>query len=65
METFDLIPLYITAKSKDELVKNMFQNNVLHGKHFKYFEICYYEGEWVAWYYGKAGEMMNGNSETA
>ena len=53
METIDLIPMFITAKTKEQLVKQMFLNNVKRGKHLKYFQIERVGSEWVAWNYDK------------
>jgi hypothetical protein len=53
MESIDLIPLFITAKTKEELVRKMFLNNIKRGKHLKYFQIEKIGKQWIAWYYDK------------
>ena len=53
METIDLIPMFITAKTKEALVKEMLLNNARRGKHLKYFQIEKIGKEWIAWFYDK------------
>lgn len=46
-----LIPVYIEAKTKDELMKKMFQTNLLNGKMYN-FQTPMKDGKkWVVWYY--------------
>jgi cellobiose phosphorylase len=51
MNPIDSIPRYITAKTKDELVKKMLQNNAVRGAYLNYFQIQNIDGEWIAWFY--------------
>ena len=44
-------PLFVEAKSKRDLVKAMFNNNMKFSSHFKYFDIQKDGKTWVAWYY--------------
>jgi len=64
METVDLIPYSIAAKTRDALTKAMFLNNIKHGAHFRYFNIEKVGKEWVAWYYRKldVGKLTNGTT---
>lgn len=62
-------PLYIEAKTKDELVKAMLINNMAHSAHFRYFDIQKDGSKWVAWFYADGTthasmlrELMNGTS---
>lgn len=54
------VPIYVTGKSKDDLVSAMIKNNQLYGISFKYFSISYAKGEWVAWFQCDAGVVLTG-----
>ena len=47
----NMIPLYLEAANKDELVEKMLKNNMEHGAHFSYFDIQKEGKKWVAWFY--------------
>lgn len=51
MEMPDIVPTFIEADSKTELVKKMIMNNLSQGKFFRYFDIQKDGKKWVAWYY--------------
>ena len=51
METPDLVPFYLEAGTKDELVALMIRNNLSNQKFYKYFDIQKDGKRWVAWYY--------------
>lgn len=45
------VPLYIKARTADELTLEMARNNRKHGFNLRYFDIQHVEGRWFAWYY--------------
>ena len=47
------IPHYITASTKQDLVKEMFKNNIRYNTRFQYFDIQKDGDLYVAWYYKK------------
>ena len=49
-----LIPFSITAKSRNGLSIAMLKNNQATNTQYKYFDIQYVNGEWVAWFYANA-----------
>jgi len=51
MEKSSLIQVYIEAKSKDELIIEMFKNNQLHSCFFRYSTPQKEGKKWVCWYY--------------
>lgn len=54
------IPLFLTAKTKEELVKVMFKNSQRLSHYVKYFDIQYVDGMWVAWFEFDALKVKNG-----
>lgn len=52
MAKLTLIPLYLEASSKQELVAKMLKNNLSHGMSFKYLSPIKDGKKWVVWYYG-------------
>jgi hypothetical protein len=52
------VPLYIKAKTEDDLVKRMIENNVKYKMTFKYFDIRKNGQNWYAWYLGDATGMI-------
>ena len=47
------IPHYITAPTKEALMKEMLKNNIKNNTRFQYFQISIDGGEYIAWYYKK------------
>lgn len=60
MFSANTVPVYIAAKTKDELVAAMLKNNQTYGISFKYFSISFAGGEWVAWFRVDAGTVISG-----
>lgn len=58
MESHTLIPYYIEAKTKKELVRKMFDNNVKKGGFVKYFDIQKDGSSYIAWYYEEAKNLV-------
>jgi len=48
-----LIPHFIEAPNKLELMRSMLDNNIKQGKKFNYFDIQQEGKRWVAWYYNE------------
>jgi len=51
------IPLFITAKTKEELVSAMWKNNSNLMHQLQYFDIQFVNNEWVAWYFYDAAKL--------
>lgn len=45
------VPIFLTAPTRDELVRLMLQNNLKNGKEYRYFDISFDGSSWVAWFY--------------
>jgi hypothetical protein len=45
------VPIYLTALTRDELVRLMLQNNLNNQKEHRYFDISFDGSSWVAWFY--------------
>ena len=60
MEKVTLIPVFLEANSKKELVKKMLRNNLTKGFHFKYFSPLKDGKKWVVWYYKDIKDEING-----
>lgn len=52
------VPMYLTAKTADELMMVMAKNNVKYGTNFKYVDIQFVENKWYAWYYHDNTKLM-------
>lgn len=64
MRTANLIPFFIEAPSKEELMRRMLENNVVNGAYHEYFDIQKDGKNWVAWYYKRVelkGKVVNGS----
>ena len=46
-----LIPLFLEAESKEELIKNMLLNNKVNAKKFNYMQPVLEGKVWVVWFY--------------
>jgi hypothetical protein len=44
------IPHFISASTPRELMRRMLLTNVADGFEYKYFDIQFINGQWVAWY---------------
>lgn len=53
-----VLPIYLQAKTKDELIAKMIKNNLGKGKHFKYFSPIKDGSNWVVWYYADVKDEM-------
>jgi len=51
MERPTLVPVFLEAKTKEDLVLLMLSNNLNNGMHFKYFSPIKEGKKWVVWYY--------------
>lgn len=51
MDKPTLIPVFLEAKSKKELVSLMLKNNLTHGMHFRYMPPLKDGKKWVVWYH--------------
>jgi len=51
MVKLSMVPVYITAKTKEDLTLAMLNNNIQKSKQFQYFDIQKDGKEWIAWYY--------------
>ena len=45
-----LVPNFLTAKTKEELVKRMLLKNIEDNTHYNFFDIQKDGSNWVAWY---------------
>jgi hypothetical protein len=45
------IPVYLKARTADDLMLAMAKNNRKHGMTFRYFDIQYTQDRWFAWFY--------------
>ena len=45
------IPVYISAKSKDELIEKMLKTNLINAKGYNYMAPQREGNSWVVWYY--------------
>lgn len=50
MTTPTTFPLSLSAKTREELSKEMLKNNLKYNAHFAYFDIQKAGAEWVAWF---------------
>lgn len=48
----NIVPLFLVAKTKEELVAKTIKNNAVNGKAYNYMNPMLISGEWVVWYYG-------------
>ena len=48
----NIVPLFLTAKSKEELLEKMIKNNMINGKAYNYMPPSKEGSEYVVWYYG-------------
>ena len=46
-----LIPLYLEASSKDDLIKMMLLNNKINARKFNYMQPMSEDGGWVVWFF--------------
>jgi len=51
------IPLFVTAKTKEELVSVMWATNAKLMCQLQYFDIQFVDKEWVAWYFYDAEKL--------
>jgi len=51
MEKPTLVPIFITASTKKDLVRKMLEINLKQNAHHKFFDIQKDGNEWVAWYF--------------
>lgn len=58
------VPVYITAKSADDLLTVMAKNNMKYGMNFRYFDIQFVENKWFAWYYLDKTKVMKDKINT-
>lgn len=45
------VPQFITARTREDLVRAMLLNNLSQGIEFRYFDIQKDGANWIAWYY--------------
>lgn len=59
------IPIYLEAKTKNELINEMLKNNQKNNKHYQYKTPMKDGDKWVVWYYEDAAKLvrkkLNGN----
>ena len=53
MSNLNLIPLFLEANSKRELVEKMLRNNASKGREFSYYSPLKDGKKWVVWYYDR------------
>jgi len=58
------IPLFLTARTPQELSEVMLQNNIKWKREFDYFQILQTSAGWMAWYYNSV-EVKNGEVKDA
>ena len=51
-----MVPVHISAKTREELTLVMLDNNIKKSKQFQYFDIQKDGKEWIAWYYNDVYE---------
>jgi hypothetical protein len=56
MVKLSMVPVSITAKTKEDLTLAMLNNNIQKSKQFTYFDIQKDGKEWIAWYYNDVYE---------
>lgn len=52
------IPVYISAKTPDDLMFEMAKTNRKHGSNLRYFDIVYANDRWFAWYYLENSKLL-------
>ena len=52
------IPVYIKAKTADDLMFEMAKTNRKHGANLRYFDVQYAKGQWYAWYYLESSKYL-------
>ena len=58
MSALHVVPLFLTAKSREELVVRMIENNIKERTTYKYFDIQQNGKVHVAWYLADAGKFI-------
>jgi len=56
MIKLSMVPVHISAKTREELTLVMLDNNIKKSKQFQYFDIQKDGKEWIAWYYNDVYE---------
>jgi len=52
------IPMFVKAKSEDELSKKCYLNNLKNDKMFEYFSITKSGSNWVAWFHADISDYV-------
>lgn len=52
------IPVYIKARTADDLLFEMAKTNRKHGSNLRYFDISFANGSWYAWYYLENSKLL-------
>lgn len=55
----NIIPLFLTGKTKEELIEKMMKNNLANGKVYNYTTPKKEDGLQVVWYYGDPFNDIN------
>lgn len=63
MERYNLIPLFVEANTKEDLVNKMLKINIKANSYHRFFDIQKDGKKWVGWYYThveiKVNDVLN------